>query len=257
MTGLVTVREIDLDRETVLDAGDARIGERAAQQATGGVQAFDFQHVGIGAFVERARAGQRHERVGNHLAPAARAGAGGLHHQHFAEAVDHQARQAIGLAVHEAHAAVGRGGQQSFTHGDGRRQACREEGRVDHDIFAPGPDAHADVRHRVPRAVAEKASVVGIHADAVAELRRALHLVDGAREDPRMTAQQGAFAVAFENDFLHGLATLWLKTGTRCARGAAVGPPLTRKAHMLAGWPSYFTRAEAVARSRPAVVTRA
>ena len=190
MAGLVTMGQIDFYFEVVLDAGDARFIQRAAQQSAGDFQAFDFQHVGIGTLVERTRAGQAHEAVGDGITPAARAGAGGLQHQHIAKAIDDETGQAVGFGMHQAHTAIGAGRQQAFTHGDGGREAGFKEGRVDDGLFPPGPDAHADIGHRVPGAMPEEAAVLGEHADGVADLRLAQYLVDGARKDPGMTAQQ-------------------------------------------------------------------
>ena len=79
-------------------------GATTTQPARHAGQALQVAHAGIGALVQAGQAGQLQQRIGNHLLPAFGTAAQKLGHQRVAVLVHHQTGQAIGLAMHQAHA---------------------------------------------------------------------------------------------------------------------------------------------------------
>ena len=120
-------------------------GPIAAQPAGARLQAFERTHAHIRALVHPRQAGDGAQPLGNHRAPALGAGGQELRAQHVAIAVDHQAGQAVGLAVHQAHAVAGQQSarRQAVAQRHGAPQPAVEEGLVDALGFVktPGPRA--------------------------------------------------------------------------------------------------------------------
>jgi hypothetical protein len=113
------------------------------------------------------------------------AAAAKLRDQRLAVAVHDQARQPVGLAVHQPHAVAVDG--QPRAQLDRSAQAPLEKRAVDALGLVEAPDAHADLGARRIRAPGQKAPVGALHPHGLAGIR--LTALDRAIEHPRVVAQ--------------------------------------------------------------------
>ena len=142
-----------------------------AADPTRGAEAFALAHVGVAALVHARDAGQREQRVGQHLAPGVGAGGGELADDGVAVAVGDQAGHAVGLAEHQpcrvgvppASSADARGRRGST------RAATNSASTGSSRVERPHP--RTDLRRRAVRRPAELRAVRGAHQHGVARRR--------------------------------------------------------------------------------------
>ena len=112
------------------------IGQRAAlrlprAKPTRGSQALELAHLGVGALEDRFAAGKLRQGIQDRVAPALDAGGEELRDQHVGVAVDDQAGQAVGLAVHQAQRIGVLRRRQRFAQRERLLDPAAEEPRVD------------------------------------------------------------------------------------------------------------------------------
>ena len=199
--GLVALRHVHLQLPAMLaDAPAACRRRRAASRCAAGRPSSARTPASERSY-SRVQPGGGQQRVGDHVLPALAAGKQELRAQRVGIAVDHQAGQAVGLAMHQAHAvAVDR---QARAQGHRALHAPREEGGVDALGLDEAPGAHADGRLRAVRAPGQEAAVVGLDAHRLA--RVGLALVDAAGKHPGVAALQRALLAFAQADRLHGV----------------------------------------------------
>jgi len=171
----------------------------ATQPAGRGRQALELAGAGVRALVQARQAGCGQQGIGQDRLPALRAHREELRHQGVAVAVDDEARQAVGFAVHQSHAVTVDGHALSGAHG--LAHTLREEGGVDALGFIEAPAAGTDAGGRAEGGPGQEAAVVGLDAHGLAGIATALG--DGGVEDPGMTPQQGAFLAFLQPDGFH------------------------------------------------------
>jgi len=199
----VAFGDVDGELPAALVDGDDRRGgivAAAAQPGAHGRQALQRAHAGVAAFVELRAPGELDEQVGDRRLPALDAGGQELRGQDVAVAVDHQSRQAVGLAVHQAHAVAGHG--QALAQGQRGGQPALEERGIDALRLLPAPGAHADQRLGAVRAPGQERAVARLDAHRLAGI--GLALVDAALEHPRVAAGQRALLAGAKLDDFHG-----------------------------------------------------
>jgi hypothetical protein len=142
ITCLVSLGDVQSQAPAVFQQLERRIAA-AAQPAGGLGQAFELAAAGVGTLVQARATGDFDQRVGDRSLPALHTTGGELRHQRVAIAVHDQARQAVGLTVHQANAVAL--DAQPRAQGDGARECVTEKGSVDALglIEAPGPHADA------------------------------------------------------------------------------------------------------------------
>jgi hypothetical protein len=102
VAGLVALGHVELQAPARLL--ELHLGGAVATQPAGLLhQTLELAHPGIAAFVEAAQAGGAQQRVGDHALPLLGTAGQELRHQQVGVAVDDQARQTVGLAMHQAH----------------------------------------------------------------------------------------------------------------------------------------------------------
>ena len=138
-------------------------------------------------------------------------GAADLHAQRVAVAVDDQARQAVGLAMHQAQCiAVDR---QACAHRHCGGDAALEEGGVDALGFVEAPGPGADFRGRAESGPGQELAAMGFHPHGFAAVGAAAS--HAALEHPGMAAQQGAFLAVAQDDLFHGQGLAFAGAGVR------------------------------------------
>ena len=167
------------------------IGQRVAlrlprAKPTRGSQAFELAHFGVGALEDRLAAGELRQGIQDRVAPALDARGEELRDQHVGVAVDHQARQAVGFAVHQAQRIGVLRRRQRVAQGKRLLDPIAEESRVDGFGRVEGPDARADLRLRAVRRVRQHLARAVAHLERLAG--RAARLLHRAGEDPGMAA---------------------------------------------------------------------
>ncbi len=188
--GLVAGRDVEGERPVVLANGHARARRvvAAAQPARRRHEPFALARRRVAALEEAPGMGLDHQRVGDDALPALDAGREELGREHVAVAIDDEAGQSVGLAVHEAHAVAS--DRQAPSHRHGSRDPAREERGIDTLLLVEAPCANADRRERAVRAPGQELAVARLDANRLA--RVGLAAGDAALEHPRMAALQRA-----------------------------------------------------------------
>src|SRR5262249_16912862 len=201
--GLLALLDVDAEVEPVLDDRAARRVAVAAREADAGGQRLELAHLGVGALEDRLRRGELRERVEDRVAPALDARGEELRHQHVRVAVDDQAGQAVGLAVHQAQRVGVAPCRQRLAQRERALDAPAEESRVHFLARVEGPHASADLRLRAVRGAPVRfpGSVLDLHRIARAGLAR--YLFDRAGEEPGMAPPQGLLAPLLEDEDAH------------------------------------------------------
>ena len=155
--GLVAVR--DVDRELPVVLADRHLGRAVAAQPAGLRRPAPRGRARWRRSARRAARSPlpRHSASAITGLPALGAGRQELRDQRVGVAVDDQPGQAVGLAVHQAHAVAGHG--QPRAQRQRTRDAPLEERRVDALGLVEAPGAQADRRARAVRGPGEKAAV--------------------------------------------------------------------------------------------------
>ena len=198
--GLLSLLDVDAEVEPVLDDGTARRGAVAAGEADSLLQALQCSYFGVRALEHRFAAGQLDQRVQDGLAPALDSGGKELHHQHVRIAIDHQARHAVGLAVHQPHRVRVPGGRKPLAHGQRARQPVAEKIGADGFIRVKAPHARPDLRLRAECRLRERLAGRIAHLDRVPRSRLAGDALDRPRENPRMAPPEGFLAAFLQLD---------------------------------------------------------
>ena len=178
--------------------GVARVACRLAQPSAVWRQALQGAHAGIGAFIQAAHTGGAAQGVGNRGFPALGPAGEKLRHQGLAIAVHDQAGQAIGLAMHQAHAVAV--DVHARTRGDGRVQTAGKESVVNALGLVKAPNAGADFGAGAERCPTQKLPRGRLHPHRLAAV--AATLGDGVVVYPGVAAQGGAlFALSQAQGF--------------------------------------------------------
>ena len=128
------------------------------------------------------------QRVGNHRLPALHARRGELRHQRVAIAVHDQTRQAVRLAMHQAHAVAL--DVKAATRLQGPRHCGAEKGGVNALRLVKTPNTCANLGAGAERRPAQKLALVPFYPHRLATV--AAPALDGRFKDPGMAALQGA-----------------------------------------------------------------
>ena len=130
----------------------------------------------------------RQQRLDDDTFPALDTAAGKLSHQRVGVAVYHQPGQAIGFAMHQAHAVTLNVKQRTGLERSGNARA--EKSRVNALGFVKAPDAGAYLGAGTDGGPSQKTPVMALNLDSFTGVAAALG--DGAVKHPRVAALQRA-----------------------------------------------------------------
>ena len=198
--GLVAVDHIDCHLQTALGDDDLAAQRRAGNQATAHLQPFECAHIGVRALVHGCATALLLDHARQKFALRLDAGGQQLQHHDIAIAIRDQAGQPVGFGMHQAHR-IGMC-RQWRPPCQGCGNAFLEEAIVDNLFFAEGNDARHNLRLCAEQRLGEETSIFAVDADHIAG-NRIIAGLQGAREYPGMTAQQGFFTPGIDNDFFH------------------------------------------------------
>ena len=168
----------DVDRHpdaVFLNIGAVRGG--APQRPATRCQAFKLPDIGVRAFVDVLKPGGNLQRVGDFVTPFLGAGGQKLRHQNVTIAVDDQARQSVGFAMHQSHAVT----RKVFAAACNRPgDAVDEKSCVDLQVSIECPNTRANLRLRAVSCQCENPSAVAANPHGFARQRLGRDFVDRA-----------------------------------------------------------------------------
>lgn len=164
------------------------------------VQTLQLAHRQVVAQQNAGRLQNLHQRAHNGLALRLHAGGGALHHQLVAKAVHDQARQAIGLAVHQP---IKRLGKQALAQTQRHLNAVHQQRLVEGDLGIAAHQAGRDQGMRIH--IAHAQHLAGMRLDPHRLARREIGQRRGLRvhlvaEHPQVPGLEAAIFVLLESD---------------------------------------------------------
>ena len=201
-TGFVTLRNVQRESPVVLldrQFGAFRVRGATTQPASGRRQALERTHPRIRAFIKPRATDLGQQGVGQHRFPALGAAGEELCHQGVGIAVHNQARQAIGLAVNQAHAVAL--DIKTLAGGDRLGNGALKEGCLNALGFVKTPDSGSDFGGGAEGSPAQKLAAVRLHPHGFTRIATALG--DGAVKNPGVPAQRRTFFPRLQFQCLH------------------------------------------------------
>src|SRR5207302_379884 len=164
--GLLAMRDIDNEAETVLDDADLR-RHRASHRPLARRQTFEGAYVDARAFVDRSATCRLGQCVDERVTPSLGSRCENLYHHDILVAIGDETREAIRLAMDQP-ARVVRAVEQFVAGADRGSDASSEKVRIDVFAWVEAPHASTNFRFGTPRGTGQRRSVRRVQKHSVA-----------------------------------------------------------------------------------------